>query len=469
MITTNNLCLGLSLSICTLTAACGQAQNPAGFDAAAEASGTLEDGTEWRIDVPENFNGTLLIGLDYAGGQYRNQESATLLGQGYALAGTTRLITGWDTEASIANQQAVLDLVEQQFGVPQHTIAYGRSLGAHTASAIVHYHPERFDGALLACGGLAGVVGMWNQKLDAMFVIKTLLATDNPNYPVMNVPDDFAERARPAWIAMLAEAQATPAGKARIALAAVLGQLPVWADGGKDLAEPFDLDGLQDGLFDSLAGSPLPLAGQAMSSRNELTRRSGGSISFNTNVDYRTMLRNLANADIVYELYRLAGLDIETDLDKLAEAPRVSADVDALQWAATQVWHGNLPFPVLTMNNIGDNISAVAAQESFQRTVNRRGDPELLRQVYVNSAGHCGFSPAETATAIDTLVDRLDSGSWDDTTNHFTMNSKASLLEAGEARFIDYTPETFQRHFDICDLMAYDEIEIPDGITYCAE
>ncbi len=428
--------------------------------------GTLPDGTEYRIDYPENFNGKLLIGLDYAGGQYRNEESALLLSQGYALAGTTRLVTGWDTEASVSNQLRTLDIYESLHGDAEYTLAYGRSLGAHTGSVIVHYHNERFDGALLACGGLAGVVGMWNQKLDAMFVIKTLLAEGNPNYPVMQIPDDFAERARPAWLSMLQQAQETPEGRARIALAAVLGQLPLWADAGKEMAQPFDLEGLQDGLFDSLGGSPLPLAGQAMSSRNELTRRGGGSISFNTGVDYREMLDQLQNADIVYELYRMAGLDLEEDLDKLAEAPRVTADSQALQWVSRQVWHGQLPFPVLTLNNIGDNISGMSAQQFFESVVEEAGRGELLRQSYINSAGHCGFSPAETAAAVATLVERIDSGEWGDSTNPYRLNNRARSFEAGPARFIPYEPESFQRPVDACDLQAMGvDVDLPSGYS----
>jgi hypothetical protein len=429
-------------------------------------NGILPDGTEYRIDYPDNFNGNLLIGLDYAGGQYRNEESALLLSQGYALAGTTRLVTGWDTEASVGNQLQTLDIYESLHGRAEHTLSYGRSLGAHTGSVIVHYHHERFDGALLACGGLAGVVGMWNQKMDAMFVVKTLLAEGNPNYPVMQIPDDFAERARPAWLNMLEKAQETPQGRARIALAAVLGQLPVWADGAKELAQAYDLEGLQEGLYDSLGGSPLPLAGQAMSSRNELTRRSGGSISFNTGVDYREMLHQLKNADIVYELYRMAELDLDADLDTLAEAPRVTADPQALQWVSRQVWHGQLPFPVLTLNNIGDNISGMSAQQFFGSVVEEAGRAELLRQSYVNSAGHCGFSPAETATAVATLIERIESGQWGDTTNPYQLNNRALSLEAGPARFIPYEPEPFQRPVDVCDLRAMGvDVDLPPAYS----
>ena len=416
-------------------------------------AGVLSDGTAYRIDYPDNFNGTLLIGLDYAASQYQSQESQSLLALGYALAGVTRLVTGWDVESSASNHLTTLDIYNQLYGSPQQTLLYGRSLGAHTGAAIVHKYADRFDGALLACGGLGGAVGIWNGKFDALFIAKTLLAENNSELKVIDIPDDFATTTRPAWLELLARAQETPEGRARIALAAVIAQLPTWSHPAKQQPAPFDLAALQEGLYDSLAGSPLPTVGQAMSSRNELNRRGGGSISFNKGVNYRDILQSLENADIVVELYRQAGLDIDSDLSKLEQAPRFSADLQALNWIAPQIWSGRLTIPVLTLSNIGDNISAVSAQHAFQETVNRAGSAALLRQVYVNSSGHCGFSPAESITAINTLVDRVSTGTWGMNTNPYTMNSKAEALDIGPSRFINYQPEPFARAFDSCDLM----------------
>jgi len=419
------------------------------------STGELADGTVYRIDYPDNYNGTLLIGLDYAARQYQSQESQTLLALGYAMAGVTRIVTGWDVEASASNHLTTLDIFNQLHGNPRQTLLYGRSLGAHTGAAIVHKYADRFDGALLSCGGLGGAVAIWNGKFDALFIAKTLLAENNPELKLIDIPDDFATTTRPAWLEMLAAAQTTPEGRARIALAAVIAQLPTWSDASKQQPDPFDLTALQDGLYDSLAGSPLPTVGQAMSSRNEINRRSGGSISFNTGVNYREILQGLGNADIVYELYRQAGLDINIDLNKLEQAPRVSADRQALIWVAPQVWHGGLTIPVLTLSNIGDNISAVSAQYAFQEMVNRAGSAALLRQVYVNSAGHCAYSPAETVAAINTLVQRVNTGAWGMSTNPYTMNSKAEALDIGPSRFITYQPEPFARAFDSCDLLEF--------------
>jgi pimeloyl-ACP methyl ester carboxylesterase len=410
-------------------------------------TGKLPDGTAYRIDVPRDWNGTLLIGLDYAAGQ-PSPTSVALLGRGYAMAGTTRLVTGWDVTRSIANQIATLDIFHERHPRPARVLVLGSSLGAHTGAATIQARPERFHGALLMCGGLAGAVGLWNSKLDAVFVAKTLIAPTNASLPIIGIPADFATGARPAWLNALAEAQQTPDGRARIALAAVIGQLPTWSDPRKPQPAPSDLAALQAGLYDSLAGGPLPVIGQAMSSRNEIERRSGGNISSNVGVDYRDLLARSGQQELVAALYRQANLDLEADLAALARAPRVAEDPEARAWTAPGVWNGQLQVPVLTVNGIGDNISPVSGQEAYQRVVERAGRAAMLRQTYTNTAGHCGFSPAEVLAAVEALTARVVSGEWGDRTDPSAMNSAAEAAGLGPARFVSYRPAAFLRPFD---------------------
>jgi pimeloyl-ACP methyl ester carboxylesterase len=423
--------------------------------AISTSMGSLTDGTAYRIDVPSAWNGTLLVGLDYAAGPAApSPSSALLLAHGYAMAGTTRLVTGWDVTKSIANQIATIDLFIQRHRAPARVFVLGSSLGAHTGAATIQARPDRFDGAVLMCGGLAGAVGLWNSKLDALYVVKTLLAAADPSLPVIGIPDDFATTTRPAWLKMLAAAQQTPEGRARIALAAVIAQLPTWSDPRKPQPLSSNLSALQEGLYDSLAGGPLPVVGQAMSSRNEIERRSGGNISSNVGIDYADLLMRSGNADIVAALYQQSHLDLRADLDRLARAPRISPDPNARSWAAPGLWDGNLRMPVLTVNGIGDPISPVSGQQAYQHIVDAAGKGDLLRQAYTNTAGHCGFSPGETLAAVDALSARVATGHWGDSTNPYVLNAAAEAAAAGPARFAPYQPAAFMRPFTACDLGA---------------
>ncbi|WP_457419380.1 CocE/NonD family hydrolase [Roseateles sp. P5_E7] len=420
--------------------------------------GKLPDGTPYRIDVPLRWNGTVLVGLDYAGrdpmapddGETTNR---ALMAAGYALAGTTRTITGWAIHKSAENAVRTLDLFEARYGKPRHAVQFGSSQGGHTAAVSVQAYPSRWSGALAQCAGLAGSIGQWHAKSDALFAAKALLAPGS-DLPVVGIPKDWRTTALPAWQSVLAEARQTPQGRARVALAAMLGQLPDWADAAVPPPRRDDLNAREAGLGDSLAlAPPRGLIGQAMSSRSQIEALAGGNITANVGVDYARVLR-VADVDgLVARLYQRAGLDLAADLGRLARAPRVVADPQAVAYMATGVFDGRLQVPVLTLSGIGDAISGIAAQQAYESVVQAAGKSALLRQTYVESAGHCGFKPAETVAAVQTLMRRIETGAWP-RTDAAAMNQAAAATGLGDSRFIVFVPPPFARPFTACDLQA---------------
>lgn len=407
-------------------------------------SGSLADGTPYRIDYPDNFNGTLLVSLDYAPNGGTNSTNLELHKRGYATSGVSRGVTGWSVGDSINNHVSVVEIFTNQYGAPDHAFVHGNSLGAHTGAAVLQARPDVFDGGVLQCGGIAGAIGLWNTKLDGLFIAKELLAPGDPKYPVIDIPDNFAAVTRPDWIALVQAAQQTPEGKARIALAAAIAQLPVWSVGSRPFPAADDYVALQQGLYDSFGGGFLPMVGQAMSSRNELNRRSGGNISWNLGVDYAAILENVDNADVVHEMYALAGLSLEDDLAALAAAERFVADPDAVRWARIQVPNSPLTVPAVTINGFGDQISPPAGQQAYEAAVGS----ENLRQLYTLTAGHCGFNGKEIVAAVEILQDRVLTGSWQDT-SPAAMNALAATVTelSGTPRFIEYEPDVYERPF----------------------
>src|SRR5262245_5465669 len=81
-------------------------------------SGVLPDGTQYRIDYPDNWNGTLLVSLDYAPGGGTQATNVELLRRGYATSGVTRTVTGWSVGDAIDNHVRVVDLFTQKYGAP---------------------------------------------------------------------------------------------------------------------------------------------------------------------------------------------------------------------------------------------------------------------------------------------------------------------------------------------------------------
>ncbi len=459
------LWLGLVLSIMTLSclviAGCGDSDNDSSDGDSVNfttTQGTLEDGTAWRIDYPDNWNGVLLVNLDYASrdplddSSTNNITSYELLKRGYATSGTTRTISGWSLHFAAANAVKVQEIFKAKYGEPDYALEFGSSQGGHVAAMSVQTYPERWDGAIATCGGLSGAIGQWQGKLDVLFVAKALLAPAS-DLPVINIPEDWETNAWLAWQDMLADAWETPEGKVRIALAAKLAQLPEWADSEKEIPAADDLEGRLEGLYDAFVRIRINLLRQTMSSRYQIETLSGGNISSNVGVDYEARLAIADPDGLIAQLYTNAGLSLADDLQALADAPRYSADPDAISYFATSVFDGNLQVPVITVNGLGDAISVPAAQQAYESVVSAAGKQDMLRQTYTQSAGHCGFTASENIAAIETLIARIDNGTWDDT-DAATMNGKGLAIGGSEPRFIDYTPVEFTSPYTACDLSA---------------
>jgi len=406
-------------------------------------AGRLADTTAYRFVVPADWNGTVFVNLDFAGGSPSAAQQA-LIDRGYAYGGTTRNVTGWDLGGAVDNQIEALDAFTDAVGEPDRAIAMGTSMGGMIAATTGELHPDRIDGVLAGCGGLSGTVSQWNQKLDTVFVLSRLLDPEG-SLPVEDVPADI-EGARGAWLTRLAEAQQTAEGRARIALAAAIGQLPAWSQAIAD-PRPQDPQAYQAAWYGALAGDPLPYIGQAMSSRYASTLQFGGLPSWNTGIDYAEQLRKASpeSRRVVKALYDAAGLSLKDDLATIDAGERIAADPEAVErFAASYEFTGEISVPTVTLNNVGDQISTVAQQQAYEERVTKAGNASLLRQTYVGSAGHCNFSAAETLAATQLLLDRLDTGRWG-SANAVHMNRAATALGLGEARFLSYHPDRFNR------------------------
>ena len=397
--------------------------------AVTTSTGTLPDGATWIIRVPEGWNGTLLLfahGL-VPPGQPNPAVDANdplsagyLLNSGYALAGSSFATTGFAMEDALRAQVELLDVFAQLVGKPRATITWGASMGGLVAAALAERSPDRIDGALSMCGVVAGGVGLWNSYLDVLFAVKTLIA---PNAPIelTNISDPFGSIQ--AAIDALTTAQATPEGRARIALAAALGSIPGWTRADQPEPDPSDFATQEANQFEVLRNLTVFLG---ILVRADLEARAGGNPSFNAGVDYASLLIRSSGRREVVALYRQAGLSLVDDLRTLAAAPRITADASALQYVkAVSTLDGRLNVPVLTVHNVADPLAPVEHEQAYAAAVRRASN---LRQAFVNRAGHCIFTPAETVAALQVVIERVDAGWWGPGTRAHALNRRASSL-----------------------------------------
>ncbi len=386
-----------------------------GFGSAgAQAAGVdVREGTiggaAFKIEVPPNWNRTLVLyshGYVVPGSPNPARDvgdpatGAFLLAHGFALAGSSYSRTGWAIEQALQDQIALLKFFNTTVGTPKRTIAWGHSLGGIITAGLLQQNSGLFAGALPMCGVLSGGVGTWNQALDSAFAFKTLLAP-NSGLDLVHITNPSANLGLAEQ--MLGAAQATAAGRARLALVSALGDLPGWFDpaSAEPAADDFAAQEANQFLWSQRVDFPFIFAFRA-----ELEQRAGGNPSWNTGVDYRRQLRRSIDAKEVRALYEQAGLSLEDDLATLAAAPRIAADPGAVDYVTRNiVFNGNLSgVPVLTMHTSGDGLVVVQNEQAYASVVNAADNGDLLRETFVHRAGHCTFTPAETITAFQTLL-----------------------------------------------------------------
>jgi hypothetical protein len=348
---------------------------------------------------------------------------AWLRDHGYALAGSSFSSTGYAVADAFRDQMALLDFFVQHVGTPQRTIAWGTSLGGSISAGLVQVYPTRFSGALPMCGALAGGVGRFNQFLDATFAFKTLLA---PTVALSLVHVSHPAATLKLAETLLTQAQHTPAGRARLALAAALMDIPGWFD--PTVIDPVQLDSAaqEQNQFLWLQNNTLPFG---LVLRANLERRAGGNVSWNTGVDYGDLLEQSIDYTEVQALYKQAGLSLAADLTTLQNAPRIAPDPTAVAYLRQYIsYDGQLQVPVLTLHTTGDGVAPVEGETVYANLARSADRSSYLRQLFVNRASHCSFTPAEQITALQTLVHRLDTGHWDNVAAVQQLNSAASAL-----------------------------------------
>ena len=398
-----------------------------------QQSGTLPDGALWRVHVPSDWNGTLIL---YSHGYLPDVRPPALapagletwlLGHGYALAASSYAHGGWAVADAIPDQLATLAVFRMKIAVPQRTIAWGESMGGLVTVALAERTNSPLDGALTACGSIAGTLEMMNRALDGAFAFTTLVAP-NAGIRIVETGDDRANAARVS--VALDEALRTPQGRARVALAAALSGIPVWTQPRSPEPTPGDYAGQLTQVAQSfVAGVFLP--------RAEQERVARGVFSWNTDTDYRVRLAETGRRAWVEHYYREAGMDLKRDLSALNVAPRVRSDALAVDYMrANYVPTARPRMPLMSYHTLGDGLTSPSLQLTYLRQVHLNAAAERnFHAAWVRASGHCAFTLGEHVAALRSLEHRLSSGNWSAQAER--LNALVQDEKLGTGRFVN--------------------------------
>lgn len=391
--------LRLLLLLTAVIPLCSRTAGAAHIALPADLSGTL-NGTEYRIRVPENWNGTLLVYAHGAASAGVEVAPATfpptvptledqLLSRGYALAGSfyQGLKDGPQRTVALTN------FFKGAVGPPGRTIVWGVSGGGWMSLDLIETHHGVYDGAIAVAPVAAGHPE--DVDFELRYGLAYAAAFGWPSEwwgPIEDLRDDLY--GNEGTLIMPVFQWAHPGNYGQWEFIRLVMKMPpsVWWD-----VEP--LLGLPGWALDGWKSTAL---------RSDLERAFGGPVAQNIGDVYE-----LSAEEKTY----LSGLGVNADA--LLAWMNARTTITASLPARNHIEHygaptGDLRRPVVAMHGIRDPMLPVSHQSVYRALVEEAGRGESLVQVYAN-VGHASFSAPQFLAALAALEFWLDTGVRPDT------------------------------------------------------
>jgi len=341
------------------------------------------DGGAYRIEIPDNWNGELVLwahgyvaNAGAQGARLRvglpgvgegNPFRQHLISAGFAWAASSYRCNGYVPGNGLLDTMALIDLFKRVYSGngPQRVYLTGVSMGGHITLLGMQEFPTTFAGGLALCASGPGEMDFLTSVAAASELISGVTVTQATR-------DKDVQR-----------------------LTAILGKPPAYTEKGRQLASvqvqisggarPFALDGLSSRFIENASA----VAGRGDDVWNRVA----------------------SNTDLTYHIDDGLGL---TDAAINSSVRRKAADAEmrSLQGPYEEAipFDGQIVRPVLTLHGSGDLYVPISLEQSLRRTVDNAGKSSWLVQRIIRSPGHCNFSAAEQGDAFDALVAWARSG-----------------------------------------------------------
>jgi pimeloyl-ACP methyl ester carboxylesterase len=368
-----------------------------------ELEGELH-GAAYRIVVPENWNGTLLL---YARGYSPNPVTspdvailgapteALLLEHGYALAASGFRNAGWNVEEGIWDTQQLLIFFRRNVAYPERVLIYGGSMGGAVVLNSMEMFHGLYDGAVPICAAPDGTLNA-DLKLDFTVAYAAAFGWASSWGDIGDLPDGeegfqvYQQVMANFWgnFAQLSD----PAVFARFEFMRLVNDMPLGAF--------YQPQGAQFGpgvALNMMLGYYI---------RYELEARAGGPAAQNANHVY-----SLSDADRA----RLMGLGMtDAEMDDLLATMNGMANIEARRSARQYLKRfdpsGRIISPVLMLHNIEDPLAIVQSTQVYYEKVASQGREDLLMRAYTDRPGHCNVTPVQVLAMFEAMESWLDTG-----------------------------------------------------------
>jgi pimeloyl-ACP methyl ester carboxylesterase len=352
----------------------------------------VHNGAGYRIEVPANWNGKLVLWAHGYRGDPATDPRALeltvddhplrqfLIATGYAWAASSYSRNAYDPVQGAKDTHALTQFFNGRFGKPSHTYITGASMGGHVTGLVAEQWPQSFQGAMPICGVL-GDYELFDFFLDFNLAAQTL-SGQNKSYPY---GADYLSTTVPATKAALGPAY------------------------------PFALNANGQN-FKSLvqlrSGGVRPVFEQGWLYWNAVA----SDFLFGLGVGNGSLPRQpgkaVQNSDVTYQFDAdpaLSGAEIMFN----ATVQRVSADPQARRrngMANVAPTTGDLSIPMLTLHTLGDLFVPWHMEVEYANRVKAKGNAHWLVQRATRDVGHCTFTGPELVQTFSDLAKWVEGG-----------------------------------------------------------
>jgi pimeloyl-ACP methyl ester carboxylesterase len=338
------------------------------------------DGGLYRIEIPEKWNGDLVLfahgfvtnsgpnGSTLRVGNHRFRDH--LVKEGYAWAASSYRCNGYVPGQGLVDTMLLSDLFKQTNGgrAPARTYLTGESMGGHVTLLGMQEFPTAFAGGLAMCPAGPELFDFYAAMSAAAEVVTGV------QFHADSVQQDLAK------------------------MTEVVGKPPDYTDKGRELAS----------IEIQVSGGPRPFAMEGLTSRfvaNFGTSQAallGSTTPSNRAVD---------TAHIRYAIGDGFGLSADT---LNAKVRRKTGDPDMRgangPYEEVVPFDGKIRRPLMTMHGTGDLYVPIFLEQTLKRAVKAAGNDALLTQRVYRIGAHCQFSQPEMTKAFDDLVAWVKTG-----------------------------------------------------------
>lgn len=348
-------------------------------------------GAGYRLEVPDNWNGSVVIwahpraGVGFELTVDNHPLRALLIPLGFAWASSSYSSNAYDVAGGVLDIHTLANRIGALIGQPSRVYLTGAEMGGHIISILVEQFANSYDAALPICGAQGGYA-VFDYYLD-FNVAAQQLGTGSSQFPV-----DPLEYIAVTVPTIKANLEAFPGGWPLVLNAT-----------GENLK---NLTALRSGGF-------RPNFEEGWFFWNTFPERSSGPGNFLFDLSFGdgTLPSDVDNSETVYQF----------DSD-----PSLSVDEQALNAGVVRIARGpssqsrglghfpqvtgDIHRPVLTLHNLGDLFVPILNEVVYANRVASQGKSDLLVQRAIRGVLHCDFTAAEFSTAFLDLVAWVEAG-----------------------------------------------------------